>query len=209
MFFDQAEFNLRCEWGIEGVERLAPDCDVVIIVDVLSFSTSVDVAIGRGAVVYPYRWRDETATEYARSLGALLAGSTRSDGYSLSPSSLLSIPPGTRLVLPSPNGATLSLATRDALTFSGCLRNAQAVARAAQKLGDRILIVPAGERWPGSQTLRPALEDLVGSGAIIHFLQGTKSPEAALAEAAFLHYRGKLLDCLLSCSSGKELGTQV
>ncbi len=48
MFFDQAEFNIRCEWGIEGVERLAPDCDVVIIVDVLSFSTSVDVATRQG-----------------------------------------------------------------------------------------------------------------------------------------------------------------
>ncbi len=91
------------------------------------------------------------------------------------------------------------------MTFTGCLRNAQAVARAAQKLGDRILTAPAGERWPDNQTLRPAFEDLVGSGAIIHFLQGTKSPEAALAEAAFLHFREKLLECLLNCSSGKEL----
>jgi 2-phosphosulfolactate phosphatase len=205
MFFDQAEFNIRCEWGLEGLERLAPECDITIIVDVLSFSTSVEVATSRGAAVYPSLWRDEKAAEYARSLGALIAGLDRSQGYTLSPTSLLSIPPGTRLVLPSPNGATLSLASGAIATFTGCLRNAQAVAEAAQKSGERILVVPAGERWPGNLALRPAFEDLVGSGAIIHFLHGTKSPEATLAEAAFLHFRGKLLDYMLNCSSGKEL----
>ena len=42
MFYDQAEFDIRCEWGIEGLEKLAIISDVVIIVDVLSFSTCVD-----------------------------------------------------------------------------------------------------------------------------------------------------------------------
>lgn len=205
MFFDQSDFDIRCEWGIEGVEHLAHECDAVIIVDVLSFTTSVDVAVGRGAAVYPYRWRDESAAEYARSLGAALGGSNRSEGYSLSPASLLNIPSGTRLVLPSPNGSTLSLATGRVPTFAGCLRNAPAVAEAAQVTGRRILVVPAGERWRDSRTLRPAFEDLLGAGALIHQLRGTKSPESLLAETAFLRFRDELRDCMFRCSSGKEL----
>jgi len=47
--------------------------DVLIIVDVLSFSTCVEVAVSRGARVFPYRWKDETAREYATQVGAELA----------------------------------------------------------------------------------------------------------------------------------------
>jgi glycine cleavage system H protein len=49
--FDQDEFDVRCEWGLRGAERLAPTCDAVIVVDVLSFSTAVSVAVSRGAPV--------------------------------------------------------------------------------------------------------------------------------------------------------------
>lgn len=41
MIYDQSEFDLRCEWGAQGVSQLASISDVVIIVDVLSFSTCV------------------------------------------------------------------------------------------------------------------------------------------------------------------------
>ena len=43
------------------MQRLAPSSDVVIIVDVFSFSTSVEIGVTRGAQIYPYRWHDETA----------------------------------------------------------------------------------------------------------------------------------------------------
>jgi 2-phosphosulfolactate phosphatase len=203
--FDQHEFEIRCEWALTGIEQLAPISDVFVVVDVLSFATCVDIAVSRGAVVYPYRWRDERAYDYAKDLNAVVAARGRGDaGYSLSPTSLLHIPAGTRLVLPSPNGATLSLATGDAPTFAGCLRNARAVAQAVQQIGARIAIIPAGERWPDG-SLRPALEDLVGAGAIIHCLGGTRSPEAAAAETLFLRFKGELESCLKQCSSGKEL----
>jgi 2-phosphosulfolactate phosphatase len=108
-------------------------------------------------------------------------------------------------VLPSPNGATLSLLAGDTLTYAGCLRNAQAVATHLQKTAQRISVIPAGERWQDTGTIRFALEDYIGAGAIIHYLQGTKSPEALAAEAIFLHYRDSLTITLQTVSSGKEL----
>lgn len=206
MFYDQQDHNIRCEWGLEGIHALVPHSDCIVIIDVLSFSTCVDIAVGRGAVIYPYRWRDESAARYAEALGAELASFHRdvTEGYSLSPVSLLNIEEGTRLVLPSPNGSTLSLATGAVPTFAGCLRNAEAVARAAQETGKQISVIPAGERWAGG-TLRPAIEDLIGAGAIIHRLEGSKSPEAVVAEAAFLRFNNDLVACLKRCSSGKEL----
>ena len=70
MFFEQAEFDIRCEWGERGVAVLAPISDVVIIVDVLSFSTSVAIAVAQGARVFPYRWKDARAAEFATSVRA-------------------------------------------------------------------------------------------------------------------------------------------
>ena len=56
--FDQDGHRVRFEWGPNGLRRLAPGSDVVVIVDVLSFTTAVDIAVGRGATVLPYRWHD-------------------------------------------------------------------------------------------------------------------------------------------------------
>ncbi len=205
MYYDQVEFSIRCEWGLEAVNRLASSSDAVIIVDVISFSSCVDVAVSHGGRVYPYRWRDERSVEFARSLGAILAISGRKDpvGFSLAPSSMLRLPPDSAVVLPSPNGATLSLATGSTPTFAGCLRNARAVAAAAAGAGKRVTVIPAGERWEDG-SLRPALEDWLGAGAILHALPGSRSPEAEAAVAVFLHFRGKLFETLAACSSGKE-----
>ncbi len=208
MYYDQRTFDIRCEWGAEGLLALLPGSRAVVVVDVLSFSTSVDIAVDNGAIVYPYRSRDHTAADYARSRNALLANSTREfegGGYSLSPSSLLSIPAGTALVLPSPNGSTLSLSTGDIPTYAGSLRNATALAGALQQYETGISIIPAGERWKEQQTLRPAIEDLVGAGAIIHALKGTRSPEAETAAAAYNKFRDDLASILSASSSGKEL----
>src|SRR4029434_9834376 len=106
-FTNQEAFDVRCEWGPEGVAALA-GCRTFIVVDVLSFSTCVALAVERGDVVYPYRLGDEEAVDFANRHHAILAG-PRGAGYSLSPGSLLSAPPGLRLVLPSPNGTAISL----------------------------------------------------------------------------------------------------
>src|SRR4051812_27993829 len=108
MFANQSQFDIRCEWGKRGVETLAPISDVVVIVDVLSFCTCVDIATTRGAIVFPFGWKDERAKAFAAEKQAHLALARGADGYSLSPASLLSIEAGTRLVLPSPNGSALT-----------------------------------------------------------------------------------------------------
>jgi phosphosulfolactate phosphohydrolase-like enzyme len=47
--FDQAGFDARLEWGVEGARVLAGVCQVVVVVDVLSFTTAIEVAVGRAA----------------------------------------------------------------------------------------------------------------------------------------------------------------
>ncbi len=196
----------------------------MIIVDVLSFSTCVEIATSRGATIFPYQWAQETAADFAASIKAELAvrrgdrsigsPSDRSTGslgdrgvsnqYSLSPQSLRQIPCGTRLVLPSPNGSTLSLAPGETPTLADCLRNCRAVAVAATNYGSRIVVIPAGEKWDDG-SLRPAFEDWVGAGAILSYLEGNFSPEAESAIAAFHQAATRLNHYLKHCGSGKEL----
>jgi 2-phosphosulfolactate phosphatase len=189
--FDQGEYEIRCEWGPVGVEQLAPISDAVIVVDVLSFTTCVDIAVGRGATVFPCLWKDERAAQLAQEREAQLASRRGEGPFSLSPASLVTIPRDMRLVLPSPNGSTLSMATGAVPTFAGCLRNA---------------VIAAGERWhDGDNSLRPAIEDWLGAGAILAQLAGRFSPEAQLAAESFKYALPELSARILGASSGKEL----
>jgi 2-phosphosulfolactate phosphatase len=210
VLFDQSGYDLRCEWGLQGLLHLSPSVDAVVVVDVLSFSTAVDVALGNGASVLPCPWDDDSAARLAEEKTAQLALSRRSGSspggaeYSLSPASLQAIPAGTVLVLPSPNGSTLCLSAGDTPTFTACLRNARAVAAHLARLAARVALIPAGERW-NNGTLRPCLEDWIGAGAVLSGLPGSRSPEAELAIAAFEGFRSNLQATLACCGSGKEL----
>lgn len=203
-YLTQSKFELRCAWGLHGMMALAPFSDAVVIVDVLSFSTSVDIALSRGAKVYPFSGPYDDAQSYAQSLGAVLAAKDRRATISLSPQSLLQLPFGSRLVLPSPNGSTLSLRTGSTPTLTGCLRNFLAVALSAQKYGRRIAVIAAGERWADG-SLRPGVEDWLAAGAILSHLHGTLSPEAWAAVASFQASKGEIGSWLRQCSSGLEL----
>lgn len=203
--FNQSEYDIRCEWGERGTVELAPISDVVVIVDVLSFTTCVEVAASRGATVYPYRFKDESAHRFAEERGAERAGPRGKARYSLSPLSLMELPAGGRIVLPSPNGSTLSLSTGGTPTLAGCLRNAAEVAKAAMRMGRRIAVIPAGERWKEDESLRPAMEDWLGAGAIVDQLERVCSPEAQAAAEAYRAALPGLMERMLRCSSGKEL----
>jgi 2-phosphosulfolactate phosphatase len=194
-----------------GLEALCRQVGVLVIVDVLSFSTAVDVAVSRGAIVYPFA-EEQAARMAAQQVGAILAHPRRAaEGeYSLSPASLASIPAGTKLMLPSHNGSRLSLvASRvpDGVSvLTGCLRNAGAVAAAARTIaGDRgVGVVPAGERWPDG-SLRPAIEDLLGAGAILSHLDWPCSPEAQIARDAYRAAKHEIGMLIRLSFSGREL----
>lgn len=211
----QAGHRLRLEWGPTGAAAVARDADVAVVVDVLSFSTSVSVAVSRGITVFPFRWRDDRAAAYAEELDANLAlqrqdAHFRPGSVSLSPVSLQRARGIERLVLPSPNGSTIcaELAGSGVTVVAACLRNAGAVAEwLARRLADgaTVAVVPAGERWADG-SLRPAVEDLWGAGAVLAELDpGLMSVEARLAVAAWREVADRPLEHLLSCASGAEL----
>lgn len=164
----------------------------------------MDIAVGRSIHVIPYGGPLEAAPEIAIEHDALLAQHRGKGGYSLSPASFDKMPYVERVVLPSPNGSTLTLLASDSsLVLCGCLRNASVVAETARKY-QQIGVVPAGERWPDG-SLRPALEDWLGAGAIISNLPGSWSPEATAAISAFEASKGDLPQALRTCPSGVEL----
>ncbi|GFJ90400.1 2-phosphosulfolactate phosphatase [Phytohabitans rumicis] len=194
--YAQSGAGVRFEWGLAGAAELGRVCAVLVVVDVLSFTTSVDVAAGRGMRVHPFPWGAQ-ADDYARRVGAVAAvgrGAVTADRpWSLSPASLRSAPVVPDLVLPSPNGSAISAAASATghPVLAGCLRNAPAVARWLLSQGYGSLdapigVIASGEQWPDG-TLRPCVEDLLGAAAILDGLidaPGGLSVEAAVALAA-------------------------
>jgi 2-phosphosulfolactate phosphatase len=221
----QTEDAYRFDWGSEGLHAIGQDAAVIVIVDVLSFTSAVDVAVGRGGIVYPFPSGDPGAADFATDREAILTVH-RNDvspftPWSMSPRVLIDLPQGTRLVMPSINGATLvhKAAAFGVPILAGCLRNATAVASRATTLAagrGAIAIVAAGERWYTSTgPLRPSVEDFLGAGAVLHALdpsaavrQPCCSPEAAAARSAFASARYRLVEHIARSSSGRELLAQ-
>ncbi|HEV2528079.1 MAG TPA: 2-phosphosulfolactate phosphatase [Thermomicrobiales bacterium] len=206
----QLAYRVRFGWGRGAVDHLAAHSDVVVIVDVLSFSTCIDIATERGAEIIPWDRDEDAARVHATRTGAILAArrgsETPDQPYTLSPASLTGIPAGTRLVLPSPNGSTLASRAADhaGTVIAGCLRNRSAVGITAAGVGRTIAVIAAGELWPDGQ-LRPAGEDLLGAGAILEAIGGDTSPDAWLAIATFRAAREHLATLIQDGDSGREL----
>lgn len=203
----QHDYDVRFEWGSTGTSALAGRARVVVVVDVLRFTTAVEAAVSRGAAVYPYRWHDASAPTFARSVGAALADETDPSGPSLSPVSLRRLSTGDALVLPSPNGSTCAaLADKaGASVVASCLRNSSAVAAWLNDSVRPVAVIACGEHWPNG-SLRPCLEDLLGAGALISQLEGSRSPEAESAAGVWSTVRNHDVAAMLRASgSGREL----
>ena len=222
--FDQSFYQVRCEWGADGLARLAGAApDVVVVVDVLRFSTTVTDAVARGETVVL-----DDAAHAARGNPSLSSGNPSLSSpfpslSSRSPSLSSRFPSlSTRFPSLSRNGATVAAAAsalRPApLVLLGCLRNASAVARAVlaeqQQRGERtsVAVIAAGELPPDGSTsdpLRFAVEDQLGAGAIIDALADLgldhSSPEAAASCEAFRGLRRAIRHLLTASGSGQQL----
>jgi 2-phosphosulfolactate phosphatase len=209
----QAGYDLRFEWGASGAGAVAPGAAVVVVVDVLSFTTTLSLAVEHGIAVLPRPWGDHqrVAAEHDATL-AVGRSRARPGEISLSPQTLVDPPAGVRrLVLPSPNGSAISsaLAAGGATVVGAALRNARAAAAWVRRAagGRPVAVIAAGERWPDG-SLRPAVEDLWGAGAVIDALAGERSlsPEATVARMAYGSVAGSVSDLLPRTASGLELG---
>jgi 2-phosphosulfolactate phosphatase len=207
MWATQSGFGVRLCWGTAGLTALADGVAAVVLVDVLRFTTALDVAAAAGAAVRPASWPFDPAQAPA---GAEVADGSGPRALSLSPASLTLLAPGDLIVLPSPNGSHCSsvAAASCATVAGGCLRNASAVARWLDDRaeGGAVAVVPCGEIWPDGG-LRPAVEDLLGAGSIVSELAGERScsPEAAAAMAAFRAARPEIGTALAESVSGRRL----
>jgi 2-phosphosulfolactate phosphatase len=202
----QREYAYRFEWGLDGLDAVVADAAVLVVVDVLRFSTVVDIAVSRGAAVVPVVTGDP-------------ASDAAGDVIGLSPAGLAPVLAGRTVRLRSDNGAALAVRAaewhrRQGVTVvAGSLRNATAVAAAARRIRPEgpVAVVAAGERWPGG-ALRPGVEDLLGAGAVLAALDPSGSvsaprcsPEAAAARAAFTGARYRLRDAVAGSASAREL----
>ncbi|MEO6892251.1 MAG: 2-phosphosulfolactate phosphatase [Ktedonobacteraceae bacterium] len=213
----QSHRTYRChlDWGRHGAREAAERGDIVVIVDTLRFSTTAITAVHNGALVYPCAL-DEDPRAFARQMSATTGKHMvvpEKGRYSLSPVIYMDIEPGTHLVLASPNGGACTRAGRLApYLFIGALVNAEAVATAVSSLLETqdlaVTVIACGERWksPGEDgMLRVAIEDYLGAGAILSYIQEKKSPEAMVAEGAYRSASDNIEGLLWECESGREL----
>lgn len=222
--YSQAPFSVRTDWGVRGTLEAALRDDILIIVDVLSFSTTVVAAVHHGAKIYPHPMR-EGLQEYGLRVGATVlhgrSESLRAGLPSLSPLSFDESCRGKVFVLASLNGAACShIGKLLPGVLVGALTNASAVGNTANELqratGKSITVIACGEQWikkddqgknflSTDQTLRPSIEDYLGVGAILSYLDGTRSPEATVCQNAFQQSANNLEKLIWDCSSGREL----
>lgn len=180
--FDQARYQVRFEWGVEGLARLAPS-EIVVVVDVLRFSSTVAARVSAG--------EDVPLDEHAHAVslnGAAVAAAAA-----------------------APEGTEAPVVLLGGLVNASAVAGAVLSAQHARGARTSVAVVAAGE-LSGRETgapLRFAVEDLLGAGAVIDALGvlglDHTSPEAAAACEAFRGLHGAARHLLAAAGSGQEL----
>jgi 2-phosphosulfolactate phosphatase len=222
---DTAGPRVQLAWGRRGAQAAAERADILVVVDTLRFSTAAATAVHHGAVIYPCPVDEALVRALAQRVGGEVALHRHTPStptstparFSLSPRAYLAVEPGTRVVLPSPNGATCcQYGPRTPALFVGALVNAHAVAGAVFHLLTtqqhlNVTVLACGERWriPAEEdVLRFALEDYLGAGAVLSALPFPQTIEAQACGATFRALREQLEAALWECESGQELRTK-
>lgn len=179
--FDQSRYQLRFEWGVDGLRRLAP-ADVVIVVDVLRFSSTVAARVGAGESVR----HDESARAASRN-GAVVADAAADAAG----------PDGVVLLGGLTNAAAVAQVVLAEQTRRGA-RTSVSVIAAGERTGD----------GPG-KPLRFSVEDLLGAGAVLAAIEALgidhSSPEAAATSESFRGLKAASRHLLTASGSGQEL----
>jgi len=200
----QTRYEVRFDWGASGLRSIAPEAGVIVVVDSISFTTTVELAVASGLSVTPFAGSRAEA-ETAELGDAVLAGRRGEAGITLSPTritpdAVAAIAPATRVVMPSFNGSRVSALAAEygVPVIAAGLRNRSAVAawilRYQEQHGDRVrvAIIASGEVRE-DDSVRFAVEDQLAAGAIVDALAEVgidySSPEAAAACAAFTGLR--------------------
>jgi len=226
--------QVHVEWGVPAARLAARRGDLVVLVDVLSFSTSVIEVVARACIAFCYSPEELDQAggrdRVARDHDAIVLSEQRSVSageVSLSPASLQSLPLGRRVVMTSLNGGRCVADAADAPWVGiGALTNRTAVARRVERLlvagvATRCTIVPCAELWSGpfmasqvgdlsevsAPLVRPSYEDLLGAGSIASAMGAHvhRSVEASMAAAVFESHEGRVGEFLANCVSGREL----
>lgn len=210
--------KVKLDWGTEGLEFALKNKDIVVIVDAIRFSSAVVTAVANGFTIYPVS-DFEKGKKLAKSIGAELSGKSGKAKYSLSPASFLKKAENKEIVLCSPNGARCSEMVKDNIGAVGSFLNAKAVGKWATKTAKEkkcdVTLIAAGEQRViesgGAVYVEEtpnkvfAIEDYLGCGAIISYIDLDKSSEAEVCELAFKASKHKLRDLLMNSISGKYL----
>ncbi|WP_127474054.1 2-phosphosulfolactate phosphatase [Microbacterium sulfonylureivorans] len=176
---DQSAYQVRLEWGVDGLARLAPS-DVVVVVDVLRFSSTVTRAVERGESVA----LDASARAVSIN-GAVVAAHAAAGG-----------------------SATVLLGSlRNAAAVARAVMAVQ-VERGARTSIAVIACGELASSEHGAP-LRFAVEDHLGAGAVVDALSDLgidhSSPDAAVAGEGFRSLRGAVRHLLTASGSGREL----
>jgi 2-phosphosulfolactate phosphatase len=219
----QSSYEVRFDWGPEGLRSIADGAGVIVVIDTISFTTTVELGVGHGLEIEPFPNVDRSAAEaYAASIGAKVAARRGEPGVSLSPTSMtaenVAAFGAQRAIVVSLNGSRVSSAAAqfDVPVIAANLRNFSAVAAwildHQHRLGRRavVAVVAAGERR-ADDTLRPAVEDQLAAGALIGALAKVGidacSPEAAVAAASYDALHRAAGHLLTASVSARELAS--
>lgn len=182
--FDQSRYQVRLEWGDDGLARLATS-DVVVVVDVLRFSSTVTTRVAAGGAV------PLDAAAHAVSLNG---AATCRAAAALDPAPIV-------LLGCLRNASAVAEAIADEQRRRGARTSIALIAGGE--------LVPADAGAAARTARRFAVEDLLGAGAIVDAL-GVRgidhtSPEAAAAGEAFRGLRAATRHLLAASGSGQEL----
>lgn len=176
--FDQSAYQVRLEWGVAGLARLAPS-DIVVVVDVLRFSSTVIRSVERGETV------ELDAAAHAVSINGAAVAEAASESSATVLLGALRNPAGVAravLAVQQERGSRASVAV--------------------------IACGELESRSPDA-SLRFGVEDLLGAGAVIAALSDIgidhSSPDAAVAGEGFRALRGAARHLLTASGSGREL----